>query len=65
MKNLCSEIGLKTRSFLLVEVESVFGDIKGNFGVRRVLLKGLERVKIEWGLHSIRHNMRKMAALMA
>ena len=25
------------------------GDIKGNFGVRRFLLRGLEKVKIEWG----------------
>jgi hypothetical protein len=62
-QNLCSEEGLKMRSLRPVEVESVFGDIKGNFGIRRFLLKGLEKVKIEWGLHSIAHNMRKIAAL--
>jgi transposase len=62
--NLCSEIGLKMRSLRPIEVESAFGDIKGNFGVRRFLLKGLEKVKLEWGLHSIAHNMRKMAAMM-
>ncbi|MGE4273673.1 MAG: transposase [Desulfitobacterium sp.] len=45
-----------------IEVESVFGDIKGNFGMRRFVLKGLEKVKLEWGLHCIAHNMRKMAA---
>jgi len=50
------------RSKRPVEVESAFGDIKGNFGVRRFLLRGLEKVKIEWGLYSIGHNMRKMAA---
>ncbi|EQB21946.1 Mobile element protein [Dehalobacter sp. UNSWDHB] len=60
-RNLCSEEGLRMRSLRPVEVESVFGDIKGNHGMRRFLLKGLEKVKIEWGLHCIAHNMRKMA----
>ena len=59
--NLDSEKGLEMRSKRPVEVESTFGDIKGNFGVRRFLLRGLEKVKIEWGLYSIGHNMRKMA----
>ncbi len=63
-QNLNSEIGLKMRSLRPVEVESVFGDIKGNFGMRRFSLKGLEKVSIEWGLHSIAHNMRKLAVLM-
>jgi transposase len=61
--NLDSEKGKAMRSKRPVEVESVFGDIKGNFGVRRFLLRGLEKVKIEWGLYSIGHNMRKMAAV--
>jgi hypothetical protein len=39
-------------------------NIKGNFGVRRFLLRGLEKVKIELGLYSIAHNMRKMAVMM-
>jgi hypothetical protein len=42
-------------------VKSAFGNIKGNFAVRRFLLRGLEKVKIEWGLYSIGHNMRKLA----
>lgn len=63
-QNLTSEIGLKMRSLRSVEVESVFGDIKGNFGMRRFLLRGLEKVKIEWGLHCIAHNMRKMVVMM-
>jgi len=61
--NLDSEKGLEMRSRRPVEVESAFGDIKGNFGVRRFLLRGLEKVKTEWGLYSIAHNMRKMAIL--
>ena len=60
--NLTSEYGLKMRSLRPVEVESVFGNIKGNFGMRRFTLKGLAKVKLEWGLHCIAHNMRKMAA---
>lgn len=64
-ENLMSEKGLQMRSERPVEVESVFGDIKGNYGVRRFLLRGLEKVGIEWGLYSIAHNMRKMAALTA
>jgi len=62
--NLDSEKGVEMRSKRPIEVESAFGDIKGNFGVRRFLLRGLEKVKIEWGLYSIGHNMRKMAAMM-
>lgn len=58
--NLTSEYGLEMRSLRPVEVESVFGNIKGNFGVRRFLLKGMEKVKLEWGLYCIAHNMRKM-----
>lgn len=58
--NLTSEYGLQMRSLRPVEVESVFGDIKGNFGIRRFVLKGLNKVKLEWGLHCIAHNMRKM-----
>lgn len=64
-ENLNSEYGLEMRSLRPVEVESVFGDIKGNFAIRRFTLKGLSKVKLEWGLHCIAHNMRKMAASLA
>ena len=60
--NLTSENGLIMRSKRPVEVENAFGNIKGNFGVRRFLLRGIDKVKIEWGLYSIAHNMRKIAA---
>ncbi len=63
-ENLCSERGKEMRSLRPIEVESVFGDIKNNFSVRRFLLKGLEKVKIEWGLYSIAHNMRKLGLMM-
>ena len=63
--NLTGDYGKKMRSLRPVEVESVFGDVKGNFGVRRFLLRGLKKVAVEWGLYSIAHNMRKMAATTA
>lgn len=46
-----------------VEVESAFGNVKGNFGIRRFTLKGLPGATLKWGLHSIAHNLRKMALL--
>jgi len=42
--NLASEKGLELRSKRPVDVESVFGNIKGNFETRRFLLRGLEKV---------------------
>jgi len=63
-QNLTSEIGLKMRSLRSVEVENAFGDIKGNFGLRRFLLRGLEKLKSNRCLHCIAHNMRKMVIMM-
>jgi len=62
-ENLTSEKGLELRSKRPVDVESVFGNIKGNFETRRFLLRGLEKVDIEWGLICIAHNLRKMAVV--
>ena len=61
--NLTSQKGLELRSKRPVDVESVFGNIKGNFETRRFLLRGLEKVDIEWGLICIAHNIRKMAIM--
>ena len=41
------------RSKRPIEVASASGDIKGNFGVRKFLLRGLEKVKIEWILYTM------------
>jgi transposase len=59
--NLHSEKGKELRSRRGVEVESVFGRLKWNWGFRRFLLRGKEKVEIEWGLLCIAHNMAKMA----
>jgi transposase len=60
---LKSTEGLKMRSLRPIEVESVFGHIKWNRGFKRFLLRGLDKVKIEWGLLSIAHNMMKISVI--
>jgi transposase len=60
--NLTSEEGQRLRAERSTEVETVFGHIKHNMSFRRFHLRGLEKVKTEWGLVSIAHNLRKLAA---
>jgi len=64
-KNLFSEKGLELRRKRSVDVESVFGQIKHNRGFRKFMLRGLNKVNIEWGLISLAHNFLKMNSLMA
>jgi transposase len=61
--NLTSETGQRLRAARSTEVEPVFGIIKQNMGFRRFHLRGHEKVNAEWGLVSIAHNMKKLAAL--
>lgn len=60
-QNLCSEKGQLLRKQRSTDVETVFGRIKQDWGFRRFLLRGLEKVKAEWGLLCIAHNFAKMA----
>jgi hypothetical protein len=60
-ENLTSEIGLQLRAQRSVEVETSIGDVKQNMGFRRFHLRGQEKVKTEWLLVCIAHNMRKLA----
>jgi transposase len=61
-RNLLSERGAHLRARRGVEVESVFGRLKQDCGFRRFLLRGLDKVRIEWGLVCIAHNLVRMAA---
>jgi len=46
-----------------VEVETVFGQIKGNQGNRRFLLRGTTKASIEWGLLSLGYNLKQLYRL--
>jgi hypothetical protein len=61
--NLTSERVVRLRAEGSTEVETVFGHIKHNMGFRRCMLRGTEKVNIEWGLISFAYNLSKMAAL--
>jgi len=60
-QNLTSEEGKKLRALRGVEVESVFGRLKQDWDFRRFLLRGLEKVKTEFGLLCIAQNLAKLA----
>ena len=60
---LLSPSGLEMRSRRPIEVEAVFGRLKHNWGFRRFLLRGLDKVKVEWGLLCVAHNVAKVAAV--
>ena len=46
-----------------IEVESVFGHIKGNRSFRRFSLRGLDKVHIEFGIVALAHNILKVAGI--
>lgn len=59
---LNSEEGIERRKKRCFDVEPTFGNIKQNHGFRRFMLRGKEKVEIEWGLIAIAQNLRKKAA---
>ncbi|MFH1676833.1 MAG: IS1182 family transposase [bacterium] len=59
-KLLTSEKGVKLRARRGTEVETAFAQIKHNMGFRRFLLRGLEKVNVEFGLISIAFNLNKL-----
>ena len=59
---LNSEEGIERRKKRCFGVEPTFGNIKQNHGFRRFMLRGKEKVEIEWGLIAIAQNLRKKAA---
>jgi len=63
-ERLTSKRGIDLRRRRCMDVESVFGHIKQCRGFRRFLMKGLEKVKVEWGLLAMAHNALKLAAIL-
>ena len=59
-KNLLSKKGLQMRANRAEYSERVFAQIKWNMGFKRFMLRGLEKVDIEWGLLSLAFNIKKM-----
>ena len=62
---LTGERGLAHRSARPVEPEAVFGDIKSNHGFKRFRLKSNRKVKVEFGLVALAHNLRKYSAMLS
>jgi transposase len=60
-KLLMSEEGMIYRSKRPIEPEAVFGQIKECGKFRRLRLRGLDGVRIEFGLKALAHNIKKMA----
>ena len=48
-----------------ITVEPVYGNLKQNIGFREFLLRGIEKVKIEFNLACIAHNLQKIWRLSA
>lgn len=58
---LISDRGLEHRSQRPADVEQAFGNIKWNKKFKRFLLRGIEKVEIEFGLVAMAHNIGKYA----
>jgi transposase len=61
-KRLLSEKGIQKRKQRTADVEPVFAHIKHNRNFKRFTHRGLEKVSLEFGLHALAHNIRKMGA---
>lgn len=58
-QRLVSDAGLHYRKKRSTEVEPIFGNIKQNKKFKRFLLRGIEKVRAEFGLIAIAHNLGK------
>jgi len=59
-ERLLSEEGKVLRKRRSVENETVFGEIKSNWGFRRFHLRGMKKVAVEWGLLALGYNIRRL-----
>lgn len=60
-QRLNSSKGFNLRRQRNTDVETVFGNIKQNLKFQRFNLRGIEKVKLEFGLVAMGHNLRKLA----
>lgn len=59
---LCSKIGELRRKQRTADVEPVFAHIKSNRNFKRFTHRGIQKAELEFGLHALAHNIRKMSA---
>ena len=64
-ERLTSDEGVVLGRRRATDVETVFGDVKRNWGFRRFTLRGIEKVANEWRLLMMGHNIRKLARKIA
>jgi hypothetical protein len=62
-RTLENEQYVELRKQRSVEVETVFGQIKGNQGYKRFLLRGTAKVSTEWGLLVLGYNLKQIFRL--
>ena len=62
-RTLEDEKYIELRKQRSVEVETVFGQIKGNLGYRRFLLRGTAKASTEWGLLVLGYNLKQIYRL--
>ncbi|SEI75953.1 transposase, IS4 family [Bhargavaea ginsengi] len=63
-KALEDETLKKVYALRKIEVETVFGNLKGNLAFRRFLLRGLDKVHVEFGILAMAHNFLKVARIL-
>ena len=63
-QRLNSPQGQKIYQKRLHPIEALFGQLKSNLGYTHFLLRGLEKVKAEFTLMCLTHNLRKMIGLL-
>lgn len=59
-EKVTSEVGKRIYRKRASTVEPVFGTIKAAMGLRQFLLRGLEKVRIEWDLTCLAYNTRRL-----
>jgi transposase len=63
-ERLATPAGKQTYSLRKETVEPVFGQCKEGRGLRRFRLRGLAKVRGEWALWCLTHNLRKLAGVL-